>query len=78
MSDLNRQARLEGSLDWIDYGNVPYYQAVRECAIACSEEHGTNTWVIEVRCESEPTKITTVEVKTTIQAEILNPRLGAE
>lgn len=77
-NEVNRQARLEGSDDWEDFGNVPFYEAVRSLAIETSEKHGTGTWVIEVRCESDPENITTVDVKTTIQAEILNPRLGAE
>jgi hypothetical protein len=74
---VNRQARLEGSVKWIDYGNVTFFRAIQNCAIDTSEKHGIGIWVIECRCESEPETIDTFEVQTTIEAEVLNPRKGA-
>lgn len=75
---MNRQARLEGSSDWIDFGDVTFFQAIRSLAIQTSGKHGIGLWVIECRCSSDPEKIETYEVLTTIHAEILNPRKGAE
>ena len=73
---MNRQARLEGSKEWTDYGNSSFFQAIRNEAIRTSEKHGIGKWVVEVRCESEPEVIDTFEVQTSIHAEIFNPRKG--
>jgi hypothetical protein len=75
---MNRQARLEGSGQWADYGNVTFFEAIKTHAILTSQRNSLcqAKWVVEVRCESEPEVIDTFEVQTTIHAEILNPRKG--
>lgn len=82
LASTNRQARREGAEAWVSYGDVPYYEACRKHAVLCNLRScaGFSPWCvrIECRCESEPDKITTVEVQTTVIAEVLNPRLGAE
>jgi hypothetical protein len=82
LSSTNRQARREGAESWFSYGNVSYYEACRKHAVLCSLRSRIG-WSplcvrIECRCESEPDKVTTVEVRTTVIAEVLNPRQGAE
>lgn len=77
----NTQARLEGSEKWNDYGNVSMYNAAKQEAIKAS----LNTfglplfeWLIEVRRENDDEiPASTVWVKTTVVAEVLNPRQGA-
>jgi hypothetical protein len=75
---LNRQARLEGSKEWTDYGNVTFFEAIKTHAIMTSQRNSLcpAKWVVEVRCESEPEVIDTFEVQTSIHAEIFNPRKG--
>ena len=76
-SDLNRQTRLPGDPAWQSHGNIGFFAALRDRAIAESQAHGLRKWLIETRCLSEPETIDTFEVQTTINAEILNPRKGA-
>jgi hypothetical protein len=71
-----RQTRLLGSEEWQSHGDVTFFQALRDRAIAESKKHGTRKWLIDVRCESDPETVDTFEVQTTIQAEVLNPRKG--
>jgi hypothetical protein len=73
---MNRQARLEGSKDWIDFGNVTFFQAIKKLAVDTSKKHGIGTWIVECRCVSNPDEIFAFEVQTTIHAEVLNPRQG--
>jgi len=75
---MNRQARLEGSKEWTDYGNVTYFQAIRDCAIQASRKCGLVDvkWIVEARCMTEPESVDTFEVQTSLHAEILEPRKG--
>jgi hypothetical protein len=56
---MNRQARLEGSKQWTDYGNVTFFEAIKTHAILTSQRNSLcpAKWVVEVRCESEPESI---------------------
>ena len=77
--ETNTQARLEGSEEWNDYGDVALYEAAKQEAIKtaidcfCSAEY---EWLVEVRRDDFPAIM--VKVKTFVSAEIINPRLGAE
>ena len=67
---MNRQARLEGSENWIDFGDVTFFQAIKKLAVATSKKHGIGTWIIECRCMSKPDEVSAYEVQTTIHAEV--------
>lgn len=77
----NTQARLEGSEDWADYGDVALYEAARREAIKASlSTFGLPEyeWLIEVRRENDNTiPQAIVRVKTSIVAEVVKPRCGA-
>lgn len=75
---MNRQARLEGSTRWTNYGGCIVFYAIKEEAIQTSKSNRLceAIWVIECRDESDPEIIDTFEVQTTIHAEVLNPRKG--
>lgn len=82
---LNRQARLDGYDDWNSYGNVSMYEAARQEALVHSMRAAMRygspnyTWFVQVRCEGDPRMpVARVEVKTTLVAEVVNPRQGAE
>lgn len=78
----NTQARLEGSEDWNDYGDVALYEAVRREAIKASlSTFGLPEyeWLIEVRRENDNTiPQAMVRVRTSIVAEVVKPRCGAK
>ena len=75
------QARLEGSDTWNNYGNLSMYEAARQEAVKTSLSTSglpQYVWLIEVRREGDESILaTTVRVKTTVVAEILEPRQGA-
>jgi hypothetical protein len=73
---MNRQARLEGSKEWTDYGKVSFFVAIKTEAIKASRRNSLPecVWIIECRCESDPDVIDTFSVQTRIDAEVLNPR----
>lgn len=77
----NTQARLEDSEEWNDYGNVSMYEAARKEAVKTSLNTlvmPERVWFIEVRRENDDVILTsTVLVKTTVVAEVLDPRQGA-
>lgn len=75
---MNRQARLRGSTRWTSYGTSSFFYAIKEEAIRASKRNSLceATWLIEVRCETEPETIDTFHVQTSIHAEVLNPRKG--
>jgi hypothetical protein len=77
----NTQARLEGSEDWNDYGDVAFYEAARREAVKASlSTFGLPEyeWLIEVRRENDNTiPQAIVRVKTTVAAEVVKPRCGA-
>jgi len=77
----NTQARLEGSEDWVDYGDVALYEAARREAIKASLSTfglAEYEWLIEVRRENDNTiPQSMVRVKTTVVAEVVKPRCGA-
>jgi hypothetical protein len=76
--NMNRQARLEGSKEWTDYGKVSFFVAIKTEAIKASRRNSLpeSVWIIECRCESDPDVIDTFSVQTRIDAEVLNPRRG--
>jgi hypothetical protein len=75
-------ARLVGSEDWNDYGDVAFYHAARCEAIKASNGmygHPEYVWHIEVQDRFDDTvPACVVPVKTSIVAEVLEPRQGAE
>jgi hypothetical protein len=75
---MNRQARLEGSEEWMSYGRCSFFTAIKWEAIRASRKASMPeyVWVVQCRCESEPDIIDEFEVRTTLQAEVLNPRKG--
>jgi carbon storage regulator len=78
---MNTQARLEGSDTWNDYGPVALYDAAKQEAIktALGVTLPQYEWLIEVRRENDDsTPAIMVKVKTSITAEIVDPRRGAE
>ena len=81
MTNTNTQARLEGSEDWVDYGDVALYEAARREAIKASLSTfglAEYEWLIEVRRENDNTiPQSMVRVKTTVVAEVVKPRCGA-
>ena len=75
----NTQARLEGSQEWHDYGDVALYEAARLEAIkagTCWNAITEYEWLIEVRRVDFPAIMVTV--RTFVSAEIVNPRRGAD
>ena len=75
---INRQARLLGAHVWKSYGNCSFFTAIKWEAIQASRQSKfpEYVWVVQCRCESEPDVIDEFEVRTTLQAEVLNPRKG--
>jgi hypothetical protein len=86
--ELNRQARLfcdsdsHPELTWGDYGNVSLLEAARLCAIEAAvfyDQTHNHVWEVEVRCETSPEiSIETYQVRTSLVAEILDPRKGSD
>jgi hypothetical protein len=76
----NTQAKLEGSTEWNDYGAVSMYEAARQEAVKTSLSTlglPQYEWMVEVRREGDSSiPASTVRVKTTVVAEVLNPRQG--
>lgn len=76
---INTQARLEGSKDWTDYGDITLYEAAKQEAIkAALSTFGLPQyeWLIEVRRLDFPAIMVTV--RTSVVADIVDPRRGAE
>lgn len=79
---MNRQSRLVGVDSWVDRGNVSLYEAARMQAVDEAEfqdQATTKIWEIEVRCQdSADIPVSLVRVKTSIVAEVLDPREGCD
>jgi hypothetical protein len=78
----NIVARVEGSEQWTDYGDVTFYDAARRHAkhVAGSIYGQVQyTWRVEVQDRFDDTvPACVIEVDTEIEARIRNPRQGAE
>jgi hypothetical protein len=76
---MNTQARLKGSKDWNDYEDVTLYEAAKREAIKSALNcpgWPQYDWLVEVRRDDFPAMMVTV--RTSITAEIVDPRRGAE
>lgn len=79
---VNTQAKLKGSKDWHDYGNVALYEAAKQHAVKTvlsTSGYVDYEWLVYVRRENDnsiPSIL--VKVKTFVATEIIDPRRGSD
>jgi sRNA-binding carbon storage regulator CsrA len=66
----NVQARLKGSDEWNDHGDVSRDEAVRQEAVNVS--NASYDWLIEVRVEGDDTSLAVARVRTSVAADVLS------
>lgn len=59
---LNRQVKLHGTTNWLDFGDVTFEQAVEQFA----QKKCLVDSVVDVRCESDPDQVRVLGVRRKI------------
>ncbi|XZE35367.1 hypothetical protein SH501x_000857 [Pirellulaceae bacterium SH501] len=75
---MSREAKLVGAKEWVDYGDVAYYEAARRCAEGQPDaENGTEMSVLVRDTQDPEGSEAFVQVRIDYKATVLDPRCGA-